>query len=99
MAIYVNFKEMEDASDNLSIIKTDFIGKMNTLTQTTVETTDNDWKGTDANTFVSQTKTYLDRMTEQYDEFITDVKNEIINNSNKFTDTQNKNINMINELE
>ena len=97
MAIYVNIKEMDDASENLNIIKGKFVEKMNALSQTTTETTVNDWKGSDANAFVNQTKNFLDRMRDQYEEFINEVKNEIINNSNKFTDTQKRNIDMLDD--
>ena len=96
MAIYVNFKEMDDASFELNSIKEKFLTEMDALEQIVNETTINDWKGSDANTFVSLTKQKISKLRNDYDEYLTDINNEIIRNSQKFEDTQKRNLNMIN---
>jgi WXG100 family type VII secretion target len=95
MAIYVNFEGMETASTELDTINQRFGEEMTTLNTIVTETTNNDWKGSDANAFVLSTKEKIEKVREEYNEYLNEIKSEINRNLEKFQNVQNSNMNMI----
>lgn len=93
MAILVNYEGLQNASADIGTIKTNFSSEMTTLRQIVEATTENDWKGPDANLFVSNTKAKLDKLEQEYDEFMKALIDSINENHDVFKETQQHNIN------
>ena len=94
MAILVNYEGLENASSEVSSVKTQFNEEMKALRDIVNATTQNDWKGPDADLFVSNTTTKLDKLDEEYSEFFEQLTNVINENHDVFKETQQKNISM-----
>ncbi len=94
MAIYVNFEGLSNASSSIMAVKSKFEAEMQALETIVNETTLNDWKGPDADLFVSNTKAKLANLKEQYNNFLVELNKSIEDNSESFKETQNRNIRM-----
>ena len=97
MAIYVNFKEMGEASSDLKANKENVMMDIDAFNQTLNETLDHDWKGSDANAFVITTKDKVNKLSEEYNEYFNEIINQIDRNSQKFADNQRRNIDMLDD--
>lgn len=97
MAIYVNFEALEEASSALQGQKAKIESELHELESIVAGTTQNDWKGPDADKFVATTKEKISRISEQYTSLLTQIKNEIDENNRKFQEVQQQNINMMGE--
>lgn len=95
MAIHVSFRGMETASTDLNSINEKFVEEVGLLEKKITETTLNDWKGSDANAFVESTSAKVEKIKTEYNDYLNDVRSEIIRNNNKFQDVQTQNMNMI----
>ena len=87
MAIYVNFEGLANASNDVMSVKSKFEAEMQALETIVNETTVNDWKGPDADLFVSNLK-------EKYNNFLMELNKSIEDNAQTFKETQNRNIRM-----
>ncbi len=94
MAIYVNFEGLANASNDVMSVKSKFEAEMQTLETIVNETTVNDWKGPDADLFVSNTKAKLANLKEKYNNFLMELNKSIEDNAQTFKETQNRNIRM-----
>ena len=95
MAIHVRFRGMEEASTELNSINEKFVEEVAALEKIVGETTLNDWKGSDANAFVESTNNKVTKIKNEYNDYLNDVRSEIIRNNDKFRDVQTQNMNMI----
>ena len=95
MAIYVNFEGMENASIQLNDINQKVGEEITTLEKIVTDTTNNDWKGSDANAFVESTRTKIQKIQAEYNDYLSEIRSEIDRNKQKFQDVQNQNLNMI----
>ena len=57
-------------------------------------TTQNDWKGPDAELFVNNTKAKIEKLNDEYTEFLDQLMALINENHDVFKETQQRNINM-----
>ena len=96
MDIYVNFKEMDDAKTDFNIIKKNTLEQIDVL-EGIVNETHIDWRGTDADSFIATTRGKIKDVRTDYDEYLTEVENEMERNAHKFEETQRRNLNIINE--
>ena len=94
MAIYVNYEGLQQAAADVNTVKGKFNEEMASLKEIVEATTQNDWKGPDADLFVSNTTTKLDKLDEEYSEFFEQLTNVINENHDVFKETQQKNISM-----
>lgn len=94
MAIYVNFNGLTNASNDVMTVKSKFEAEMQSLEKIVNETTVNDWKGPDADLFVTSTKAKLERLREKYNKFLEELNKSIEDNAQTFKETQNRNIRM-----
>ncbi len=94
MAIYINFSGLEKASQDVVSLKAKFEEEMQALEELVNETTINDWKGPDADLFVSNTTAKLTELRTKYNTFLEELTKCINDNYEAFKDTQNRNIQM-----
>lgn len=94
MPVYVNYEGLQQASADINTVKAKFDDEMQSLTEIVEETTQNDWKGPDAELFVSNTKTKLTKLRDEYNEFLQEMMNSINENHDVFKETQQRNISM-----
>ena len=93
MPVYVNYEGLQAASADVNTVKAKFNEEMAELRNIVGGTTQNDWKGPDANLFVSNTKAKLDKLEQEYDEFMKALIDSINENHDAFKSTQQHNIN------
>ena len=98
MAILVNFKKMDDSKIEMRAIREKSMALWDEFDQT-VRETPNDWRGSDAREFINQTLEKTTKLKNEFNECLADVENEIDRNSQKFEDTQKRNINMLNDMD
>ena len=94
MAIYVNYEGLQQAASDVGIVKTKFEEAMASLTETVEGTTENDWKGPDADLFVNNTKAKITNIRNEYNEFLDELIKLINENHDAFKETQQRNISM-----
>lgn len=94
MPVYVNYEGLQQASADVNTVKGKFDEEMASLVEIVDGTTENDWKGPDADLFVNNTKTKLDKLNQEYDEFLQKLMESINANHDKFKETQQRNISM-----
>lgn len=92
MAIHVNFEGLARASAEVDRVKFRFDEEIKALEDMVNETTVNDWKGPDANLFVSNTKAKIENLRREYNEFLNDLSATINEISDDFRQTQEQNI-------
>ena len=93
MAILVNFEGLLNAAADVNTVKGKFNEEMTSLREIVAGTTDNDWKGPDAELFVNNTNAKIDRLNDEYTEFLEKLVSIINENHDKFKDVQQHNIN------
>lgn len=92
MSILVNYGGLENADSSVQTVRSKFEEEMANLTSIVEATTEHDWIGPDATTFVNNTKEKLSKVQHEYDDFLKQLSNEIMNNHDKFKETQQHNI-------
>lgn len=94
MAIYVNYEGLQQAAADVNTVKAKFDDEMAALKNIVSETTNNDWKGPDADLFVKNTTDKLTKVNDEYVEFLNQLNACINDNHDAFKETQNRNISM-----
>ena len=94
MAIYVNYEGLQQAAADVNTVKGKFNEAMTTLREIVDGTTQNDWKGPDAELFVKNTHAKIDKLNDEYTEFLDQLNAAINENHDVFKETQQRNINM-----
>ena len=94
MAIYVNFEGLQTAAADVNTVKGKFDEEMTSLKEIVDGTTQNDWKGPDADLFVSNTNAKLEKLKDEYNEFLDQLIATINENHDVFKETQQRNIDM-----
>ena len=94
MGIYVNWQGLQQAAASVGDVKKKFAEAMASLRETVEKTTENDWQGSDANLFVSETLTKVNKLDEEYGQFLEELMKCIQENHDKFQDVVQHNINM-----
>lgn len=94
MAIYVNYEGLQTAAADVNTVKGKFNEEMASLREIVDGTTQNDWKGPDADLFVNNTHAKIDKLNDEYTEFLDQLMALINENHDVFKETQQRNINM-----
>jgi len=92
MPIYVNYEGLQQASADVNTVKTKFNEEMEALKKIVGETNQNDWKGPDADLFVNNTSAKIEKLNEEYTQFLEQLKALINENHDVFKETQQRNI-------
>ena len=94
MPVYVNYEGLQAASADVNTVKAKFNEEMAELRNIVGGTTQNDWKGPDAELFVSNTNAKIDKLNDEYTEFLDQLMAVINENYDVFKETQQRNINV-----
>lgn len=92
--IYVDFAGIESINEELTAEKKGFDAEMSTLAEI-VSGTDEDWQGADASLFVSTTTSKLNKLKEEYVEYLELVQEILTTDADNFNATLQANISMI----
>jgi len=94
MPVYVNYEGLQQAAADVNTVKSKFNDEMASLKEIVGATTQNDWKGPDAELFVSNTNNKIEKLNTEYTEFLDQLMALINENYDVFKETQQRNINM-----